>query len=148
MIRLARRDDAPALATLLRDFNAEFGSAAPGHSELAGRFGRLLATPAAFAVLADPDVGFALVTLRPTPYWDGPLAVLDELYVRPAHRSGGVGSLLLARAEEELTRRGCRELHINVDAEDTGARRFYERHGYSNRDPESGSEMYAYLREL
>lgn len=148
MIRLAQLHDAPLLATLLRDFNTEFGTPTPAHEVLSRRFAALLASDAAFAVLAEPDEGFALVTLRPTPYWDGPVAVLDEIYVRPALRSRGIGSGLLERAESELARRGCLELHINVDAADSGARRFYERHGYSNRDPDSGSEMYIYLREL
>ena len=37
---------------------------------------------------------------------------------------------------------------INVDAADIGARRFHERLGWSHLDPDSGSLMLCYLREL
>ena len=96
----------------------------------------------------EPEVGFALLTLRPTPMWDGPLAQLEELYVRPDLRGGGIGTELLTRALDEVRARGAAEMLINVDADDTGARRFYERHGFSDRDPDTGCGMRCYLRQV
>jgi ribosomal protein S18 acetylase RimI-like enzyme len=52
---------------------------------------------------------------------------------------------MLRALRVEATRRGALEILINVDADDTAARRFYERHGFSSRDPDSGSEMLCYL---
>jgi hypothetical protein len=37
---------------------------------------------------------------------------------------------------------------INVDSDDIDARRFYERHRFSDRDPDSGSVMRCYLLQL
>ena len=89
------------------------------------------------ALLAEEDgpggptaYGFALVTLRPSVYADGPVAVLDELYVRPDRRGGGTGTALVAAMRAELSARDCEEVQINVDSVDTGARRFYERLGF------------------
>lgn len=92
--------------------------------------------------------GFATVTLRPTIYCDGPLAVLDELYVIPGLRDQGIGTVLLQAVIDEVRARGGGELHINVDEVDTDTRRFYERYGFSNVDPESGSRYLMYERTL
>ena len=44
--------------------------------------------------------------------------------------------------------RGAELLEINVDGEDTDARRFYERHGYANTEPGQDEPMLYYYREL
>ncbi|MDV8002738.1 GNAT family N-acetyltransferase [Rhodococcus sp. IEGM 1408] len=166
-VRVATPADAESLGRLLYDFNTEYNCPTPSAAEAAGRFERLLAREDVLAVVArvpdrspahspdpDPDhragtdVGFALLTLRPTPYWDGPLAQLEELYIRNALRSRGIGTAIMGLATSEVERRGGREIHINVDSDDTDARRFYERHGYSDTDPDSGSGMRCYLRRL
>lgn len=152
-IRIAGPYDAATVALLLYDFNTEFDCPAPEPAVGAPRLEKLLARDDVLVVLArrgtaGGDIGFALLTLRPTPYWDGPLAHLEDLYVRPAHRSRGVGTAMLQRAVEEVRARGSRELHVNVDGDDTGARRFYERHGFSHTDPDTGSDMYFYLRQM
>jgi ribosomal protein S18 acetylase RimI-like enzyme len=93
-------------------------------------------------------VGLAVITLRPNVWFDGPVGLLDELYVAPARRNQGIGSDLLATAEKVVVERGGRLLEINVDGEDSAARRFYERHGYScHALGQSEPELY-YSREL
>jgi RimJ/RimL family protein N-acetyltransferase len=59
---------------------------------------------------------------------DGWLFV-DLLWVADGHRAGGVGSALLAAAEHEAWRRGCRSAYLDTFA--FQARAFYERHGYA-----------------
>jgi GNAT superfamily N-acetyltransferase len=44
-------------------------------------------------------------------------------------RGQGLGSLVLARAEEEAVRRGCR--HVHLDTIDFQALPFYQKHGYT-----------------
>jgi GNAT superfamily N-acetyltransferase len=150
MIRLAAIEDASTVAALLDAFNREFDTDTPGPAVLAVRLTRLLAQPTTYAVLADnpPPVGVALVSLRTNVWTDGPVALLDEFYVTPEHRNRGLGSALLALVEQTARERGCAWLEINVDGEDVDARRFYERHGYRDRDPgQSESQLY-YSREL
>lgn len=150
-ISLATVEDAPIAARLQVDFAVEFETPTPTYEVLLPRFRRLIADPAAFVLLAgdtaDPD-GYAVVTLRPTVYCDGPLAVLDELYVRPGLRANGIGTALLERAIAEVRRRDGGEMHINVDEIDTDARRFYERHGFVNIEPGTDYRMLLYIREL
>jgi GNAT superfamily N-acetyltransferase len=96
----------------------------------------------------DPAVAIALLTLRPNVWYDGPVALLDELYVAPEVRARGLGSALLAAVEALTRHRGGELLEINVDGGDTGARRFYERHGYVNSEPGADQPLLYCYREL
>jgi len=148
-VRWAGPDDAAVVATLLHDFNTEFDTPSPGVGELGARLRTLLAGPSTLALLAgEPAVGVALVTLRPNVWYKGPVALLDELYVRPDRRSGGLGAAMIAELLAESSRRGVGLVEINVDEIDTDARRFYERHGFSCTEPDAGCHALYYFREL
>ena len=147
--RLATAADGVAVAALLDAFNREFNVPTPGVEVLAGRLTRLLTGGNVAAVLTgSPPVGVALLTLRPNVWFDGPVALLDELYVVPRLRGHGIGSALLAAAETLTRDRGGQLLEINVDGDDIDARRFYERHGYANREAAAHEPMYYYYREF
>jgi GNAT superfamily N-acetyltransferase len=64
----------------------------------------------------------------------GLTAEIDELYIEPAHRSGGTGRRLLGVAEEEFARAGCTNVSFQIGRKNADARRFYERCGYAARD--------------
>lgn len=147
-IRRAHPSNAATVAHLLRDFNTEFETSVPDAETLTQRWETLLGRDDIVVLLADDDTGFAFLTLRPTPYWDGPLAQLEELYIVPELRGRGIGSALIAGAVEESRRRGAQEMLINVDEIDHGARRFYERHGFSNYELGQDYRMLCYIREL
>jgi len=117
---------------------------------LATRLSRILAGGDVIALLSgDPAVAVALLTLRPNGWYEGPVALLDELYVAPERRRGGLGSALLDAAEAVTRQHGRRLLEINVEGDDTGARRFYQRHGYINHEPGQDQPLlYYYYREL
>lgn len=149
-VRRATATDAATAGRLLFDFNTEFESPTPSAEAFASRFRDLLPRDDVIVLLAEsPEpVGFAYLTLRPTPYGDGPLAQLEELYVRPELRDHGIGTRLLLAALDEVRERGAIEMHINVDEVDVDTRRFYERHGFSNIEPGEDYRMLFYLREL
>lgn len=150
-VRTATPDDAATVGALLHDFNVEFDSPTPSADELTARFATLLTRPDAVVHLAEHDgaaVGFAYLTLRPTPYFDGPLAQLEELYVRPGLRDRGIGTQLLTAAVAHVRSVDGGEIHINVDEVDVDTRRFYERHGFVNIQPGEDYRMLCYLREL
>lgn len=87
---------------------------------------------------------------RPHPdiWYDGPVGLLDELYVIPAYRGAGIGSALLNGAESVTRDRGGELLEINVEGADADARRFYERHGYRNRERGQQQPSLYYWRVL
>jgi GNAT superfamily N-acetyltransferase len=149
MVRIAEPGDAAVVAELLHDFNSEFDTPTPGVDVLARRLRTMLASPETIALLGgEPATGVALLTLRPNVWYAGPVALLDELYVRPAVRGRGTGTALLLRACEVVRERGAQLFEINVDEVDTDARRFYERHGFLNQLPGEAGRMLYYEREL
>lgn len=148
MIKVAISGDESTIASLLTAFNGEFDTWVPDFDVLVRRFEGLLRSPDALVLLAlDPEpVGFALVTTRPSPYYDGPIATLDELYVAPGRRGQGLGSAIVSHLLDEARARKVGEIQITVDEGDVDARRFYDTHRFTNH--ENGERMLCYIREL
>ena len=146
-VRRARADDAAALARMLWDFNTEFESETDDVPVLTDRFARLLGLPEIVAVVAEDGdpVGFALLSLRPAIWFDGPVAQLEELYVVPALRDRGIGTQVLDISRRLVREAGAPEMHINVDEADVDTRRFYERHGFVNIEPGVDYRMLCYV---
>lgn len=147
-VRRATTDDAAALAAMLWDFNTEFETETDDVPVLEGRFGRILELPEIVAVIAEDDgdaVGFALLSLRPAIWFDGPVAQLEELYVVPSLRDRGIGTQVLDLSRRLVSEAGAPEMHINVDEVDVDTRRFYERHGFVNIEPGVDYRMLCYV---
>lgn len=149
-VRLARVEDADEVARLLHDFNREFDTPSPGVTVLGERLRGLLAGEVTVAILAGrPAVGVALVTLRPNVWYDGPVALLDELYVRPDLRGQGIGSSIIGELLALARNRGVELVEINVDESDVDAQRFYKRHGFCGTETaESTERSFYYWQEL
>jgi GNAT superfamily N-acetyltransferase len=147
-VRRASVEDAGVLGRLLWDFNTEFDSETDDADVLAARFARILALPGILAVLAEDDgvaVGFALVSLRPAIWFDGPVSQLEELYVVPRLRDRGIGTQVLDLCRELVRALGSPEMHINVDEVDADTRRFYERHGFRTIEDGTDYRMLCYI---
>ena len=146
--RVASADEAGEIARLLHDFNTEFDTPSPGADVLAERLRTLLRSPSTFAILAGaPPVAVALVTLRGNVWYDGHVALLDELYVVPALRARGIGSTVMERLLSMARARSIDAIEINVDEGDGDALRFYERHGFGATEPDSGERALYLFRE-
>ncbi len=147
--RIAPAAEVATVAQLLDAFNREYDTHTPGAAVLESRLRRLLSGSDLIALLTGrPAFAVALVTLRPNVWYEGPVAILDELYVAPARRGKGCGTALLRAVEVAVRERGGELLEINVDGYDLGARRCYERHGYSNSEPGQTEPLLYYYREL
>ncbi|HEV2812675.1 MAG TPA: GNAT family N-acetyltransferase [Solirubrobacteraceae bacterium] len=147
--REATAADAAALGRMLHDFNVEFDEATPGPEVLARRLTEMLARDDVVALLAgDGPDGLALLTFRPGVWSDGPVPLLEELYVVPALRNQGIGTELLRRAFAVARERGAEYFEINVDEGDVEARRFYERPGVMPPDPGRDERSLYYFRTL
>jgi GNAT superfamily N-acetyltransferase len=147
-VRRATPDDAAVLGRLLWDFNTEFETETDDADVLAARFARLLALDEIVAVLAERDgtaVGFALLSLRPAIWFDGPVSQLEELYVVPELRDRGIGTEILDLSRRLVRELGSPEMHIGVDEVDVDTRRFYERHGFRNIEQGVDYRMLLYI---
>lgn len=148
-VRTATVADAETIGVLLDDFNREFDTPTPGVEVLTARLQHTLAGGDLVVLLVgEPAVGIAVVSFRPGLWADGPVALLEELYVRPQLRSRRLGHALLEAACALAHGRGAEEIQINVDGVDTDARRFYETHGFTNIEPGQTEPMYFYYRDL
>ena len=155
-VRRATTADADVVGRLLWDFNTEFETEGPDAEEFAGRFATLLGHDDQLVLLAEREdadrtsepVGFGYLTFRATPYFDGPIGQLEELYVRPDLRDQRIGTALLQGFLAACRERDAGEMHINVDEVDTDTRRFYERHGFLNILPGTDYRMLFYEIDL
>jgi GNAT superfamily N-acetyltransferase len=119
-IRRADIEDADTVATLFLAARAQMRYLPPVHTEAETREwirDTLLATREVWVAVEDQVVGFAALGDR----------LLEHLYVHPAEQSRGVGARLLALAKE----RRPSGLQLWVYQRNEGARRFYERHGFT-----------------
>ena len=148
--RLATPDDAEIVARMLHDFNVEFGTPTPGVAFLIDRCRELIDAEETTVVLGgDPPLGLGVLFFRPSLWSQGLEVYLAELYVVPDHRDAGIGGAIMATAMELSRERGATEMQIGVDEPDVDTRRFYERLGFRNHDPEDPTaRMFFYEREL
>lgn len=147
-VRRAGPDDAATVATLLDDFNTEFDTPTPGVAVLTARLEQRLAGDDLVALVhGDPPDGLAVVSFRPNVWFDGPVALLDELYVRPDRRGRRIGHALITAVEALAAERGGRIVEVNVDGEDVDARRFYAAHGYVFVEPGATEPSFYYAKE-
>jgi ribosomal protein S18 acetylase RimI-like enzyme len=92
---------------------------------------RHAATDRLLVARRDRVVGFATFSIEDGTYgMDVVRGVVENLYVRPAYRDQGIGTDLLAVAEDHLAARGADVVALEALADNEAARRFYERHGY------------------
>jgi GNAT superfamily N-acetyltransferase len=147
--RVATPSDVDTVARLLDAFNREFDTPTPGPEVLATRLRGLLDGGDVIALLAgDPAVAVALLTLRPNVWFDGPVVLVDELYVAPESRGRGLGSALMVAVESLTRERGGELIEIAVDGADADAHRFYERHGYTSTEHGKEQPSFYYSRSV
>lgn len=137
-IRRASAEDIPVLVPLVCDywvfetlsgFDASHIADALAHLLADGRLGGVW-----LARFDGVPVGYLIAVYVFSLEHLGLTAEIDELYVAPDHRAGGVGASLLRAAEAAAAEAGCTNVFLQLGRRNHGARRFYARHGYSGRE--------------
>jgi ribosomal protein S18 acetylase RimI-like enzyme len=149
-VRRATPGDAPQVARLLHDFQAEFDEPSPGVEMLEERYGELIRNKEMIVLLVgDGPDGFAQLRFRPWVYSAGLHSYLEELYVVPDLRGNGIGRALLEAAMDTARGEGAEQMELGTSETDTAARKLYESAGFVNTEggPE-GPVMFFYEREL
>jgi GNAT superfamily N-acetyltransferase len=132
-IRDAAPADVPLIASLVREL-AEYERLLEEVTLNEERLGEHLFGERCYAevVLAEEDlqaVGFALYFHSYSTFLGLPGIYLEDLYVRPAHRGGGVGRALLRHIARIARQRGCGRLEWSVLDWNEPAIAFYRRLG-------------------
>jgi GNAT superfamily N-acetyltransferase len=86
------------------------------------------------ALIDAAPIGLAVMSQTWTVEHGGTAMWLDELYVEPAHRNGGIGARLLEAVVTEAKRRGARALDLEVTAGHARAANLYQRRGFEKHD--------------
>jgi len=147
-IRRAAPEDAPMVARLLHDFNAEFEDETPGVEALTEYTRPLIESGEIVVLLANQADGISLWRLRPSPWTGRPEAYLQELYVVPALRGRGIGRALLEATMDGAREAGATGIDLNTGETDAAARALYESAGFTNLEGPDGPRMLFYEREL
>ena len=137
-IRLARAEDAPAIAVLLAALGDLPMLAGEDVADVAARHvPAAVASPGTTLLLVEDDrglIGYANVHWVHDLFMPGPEGYLSELFILDAHRGRGIGSELLAMIETEARERGAFRLSLlNAKRRASYERRFYEQHGWVER---------------
>jgi ribosomal protein S18 acetylase RimI-like enzyme len=149
-VRRATPGDAPQVARLLHDFQAEFDEPSPGVEALTERYGELIRSKEMIVLLVgDRPDGFAQLRFRPWVYSAGFHSYLEELYVAPDRRGNGLGRALLEAAMETARGEGAEQMELGTSEADVAARALYESAGFTNREGSpDGPVMLFYERQL
>lgn len=152
MVRAAGTEDAGRIARMLHEFNLEFGEPSPGVTFLARRVAEMIEAEAKVFLLADAtdepgdsaEPGFAQVDFRPTVWSEGPVATLEELYVRPDLRGRGYGEDLMRAVIRMAREAGSPWIEVVTGESDTSARGIYTKFGFRNEieGEDNGSALY------
>jgi ribosomal protein S18 acetylase RimI-like enzyme len=137
-IRRAIPDDVPQLLQLVSQYWHFEGICGFEAARLAPLLKRLAAEPELGAIWvaesAGELVGYLIAVNSFSLEQQGPIAEVDEFFVAPAARTYGVGAALLYVAESELAEAGCVCLQLQLGKDNYGARAFYRRYGYQERE--------------
>lgn len=132
-VRRAGPEHAPAIRELLADQLAEHHVVIAA-ADLAAAVAGVLDVPRrGFFLVAEQDgrcIGVAYVSFIWALEHGGQAAWLEELYVLPGHRAGGIGTRLLEAVVETARAAGCAAIDLEIDADHERVRSLYERHGF------------------
>ncbi len=131
--RPATRDDIDTLVPIVREFYADEGIPWD-EAMLREALDALLRDPAnGRLLLIERDgvlAGYIVIGFCFSLEFGGRYGLLDELYVRPAQRGGGLGKYALAEVEAVCRRQGLRAVRLEVSNDNEHAHGIYQRSGY------------------
>jgi GNAT superfamily N-acetyltransferase len=128
-IRMARPDDAPTIAALVRELAAfvkhEHQAKATADDFRRHLFGDKPVARAALAEVNGQAVGFALWFSTFSTFRGQPGLYVEDLFVRPEYRGRGIGKALLAAVAAQALENACGRVEWSVLKWNSGALGFY-----------------------
>jgi ribosomal protein S18 acetylase RimI-like enzyme len=135
MIRLANKADHDVLLPLVVGFRDHFQLRSPLESDIASSLRLLLNDPDTDFIVAlsgeGASLGYVQVRYRYSLWLVGFEAQLEDLFVLPSSRRGGLGLRLVEAAVVQAQKRGCRFIGLNTNERNVEAFRLYTRAGFS-----------------
>lgn len=133
-IDIAKVEDIPRLTELLTVLFTQEADFKPEPERQAAGLRRIIENPAAGHILVlrkgAAILGMVNLLYTVSTALGGKVAILEDMVVDPGQRGGGSGSHLLNGAIEFAKEHGCLRITLLTDRSNSGAIRFYERHGF------------------
>jgi GNAT superfamily N-acetyltransferase len=79
-------------------------------------------------------IGMVNLLFTISTFTGGRVAILEDMVVRPEYRSAGAGAVILQAAKDKAAAEGCRRITLLTDGSNTGAQKFYKKHGFEKSD--------------
>ena len=118
---------------MLHEFNLDFEEPSPGPGVLEPRVRAFIESgPKVYLLAGDGPEGFAQVDFHASVWSEGPVGLLDELYVVPGRRGEGIGRALMEAVIALAHERGAARMELVTGENDTAARGLYESFGFAN----------------
>ena len=133
-IRRADTSDVELLVQLMAAFYAESGYDLD-QDRAAIAFGDLLSDPSLGRIwILGESVGYVVLTLGYSMEYGGRDAVVDDLFVRKAHRRAGLGHVVLETVLDECREQGVKAVHLEVGRDNVAAQALYRELGFHGND--------------
>ncbi|TMC26570.1 MAG: GNAT family N-acetyltransferase [Chloroflexi bacterium] len=132
VVRPAKHEDRPQLMTLLRGYFAFYRTPVPGAKLEALLDALERDSDRGVQLVADADgrlQGFASLYACLDTLVADRILVMNDLFVEPGARNGGIGAALFDASLAYATEHGYARLDWVTAADNHDAQRFYERHG-------------------
>lgn len=91
---------------------------------------------------AGVPIGYVVLSRGFSIEYGGIDSILDEFFVDPAHRGGGIGRHVLRLLDAHCAQNNVRALHLEVERENHRANKIYLDHGFSGNDRALLSKQY------
>ena len=135
--RFAAVDDIPGLLPLMRAFY-DFERLAFDATRIERMLRELMGDSSVGHVIVFEDanalVGYMVLTFGYSLEFGGRDALIDEFYVVPAARGGGVGTAAIEHAKQICRARGVSKIHLEADYVNARVHEFYKRLGFRDHE--------------
>ena len=137
-MRRASLNDVPQLVTMMAEF----------YSDSPYTLNPRRATDAFTALLSDErlgsiwiiqsnsrDIGYVVLTLCHSMTFGGLVAVVDDFFIQPAFRGGGLGKAAMVEVRSYCATQGIRAIHVETGRDNGVALAVYRGAGFLEKDP-------------
>ncbi len=133
---VAEPDEVETVGELLIAFRDHNDYDRPTDNAMLATLDRLIEDPQTEFLLGavdddGPAAGVCQLRFRPSVWTSADDCWLEDLYVRPQARRGGLGQALIELAIERATARGCRRIELDTNEGNEAALALYHRNGFS-----------------
>ena len=145
-VRIAPAREAAEVARLIGGFRDYHGDGEPDDAAILATVGRLIEDRSTeFLLAGEPARGVAQLRYRLSVWTGVEDAWLEDLFVEPGARGGGLGRALTEACVERARQRGCARIQLDSNERNRAAAALYASLGFESGRPErweGGRDLY------